>query len=130
MIDEVQHLLHNYWSWLRDRTHLRLVGEWVEITTPYLDRHNDYFQIYAKKSNGEFLLTDDGYVLDDLELCGCNIDSPQRQMMFKTTLNGFGIQMEGRALVVRASEKEFPLCKHNLVQAMIAVNDLFYLEVR
>ena len=34
--------------WLKDKTTLREVdGEWVEITTPYLDRHNDALQIYC-----------------------------------------------------------------------------------
>ena len=47
--------------------------------------------------------------------------------MFRTTLNGFGVQSNGRALEVKASPGNFPLRKHNLVQAMLAVNDLFYL---
>ena len=127
MIGEVQFLLDQYWTWLRDRTSLREIGDWTEITTPYLDRHNDCLQIYAKRVNGGFVLTDDGYVLEDLEQSGCKIDSPKRQALFKTTLNGFGIQMNEKALEVHASADNFALRKHNLVQAMLAVNDLFYL---
>ena len=80
-------------------------------------------------STAVFVLTDDGYILDDLEQSGCKIDSPKRQALFKTTLNGFGIQMNEKALEVHASADNFPLRKHNLVQAMLAVNDLFYLGV-
>ncbi len=127
MIQDIQVLLDRYSAWLEDRTSLREVGDSIEITTPYLDRHNDYLQIYAKRANGGFVLTDDGYVLDDLELSGCNIDSPKRQTMFRTTLNGFGIQANGKALEVKATLENFSLSKHNLVQAMLAVNDLFYL---
>ncbi len=127
MIQDIQALLDRYSVWLRDRTNLREIGDCVEITTPYLDRHNDYLQIYAKRADGGFVLTDDGYVLDDLELSGCKIDSPKRQAMFRTTLNGFGVQSNGKALEVKASPGNFPLRKHNLVQAMLAVNDLFYL---
>ena len=43
------------------------------------------------------------------------------------TLNGFGVQQVGNELQVRASAGNFPLRKHNLLQAMLAVNDLFYL---
>ena len=128
MIQDIQALLDKYWAWLRDRTSLRELGEWIEITTPYLDRHNDCLQIYAKRVNGGFVLTDDSYVLDDLEQSGCKIDSPKRQALFKTTLNGFGVQLEGKALEIRASADNFALRKHNLVQAMLAVNDLFYLS--
>ena len=127
MIGEVPSLLDQYSIWLRDRTSLREIGDWTEITTPYLDRHNDCLQIYAKRVNGGFVLTDDGYILDDLEQSGCKLDSPKRQALFKTTLNGFGIQMNEKALEVHASADNFALRKHNLVQAMLAVNDLFYL---
>lgn len=119
--------MDRYWAWLRDETAVRELGEWAEITTPYLDRHNDCLQIYAKRDNGGFLLTDDGCILDDLEQSGCKIDGARRQTLFRTTLNGFGVHVNGNALEVRASVDDFAVRKHNLVQAMLAVNDLFYL---
>jgi len=127
MIAEVQQLLDNYLAWLKDKTTLRTIDEWVEITTPYLDRHNDCLQIYAKKEGTGFLLTDDGYVINDLEQSGCKLDSRKRQELLKLTLNGFGVQLRESALEVHASSENFPLRKHNLVQAMLAVNDMFYL---
>ena len=127
MMQDVQALLDRYVVWLGDKTSLREVGDWIEITTPYLDRHNDCLQIYARRASGDFVLTDDGYILDDLEQSGCRIDSPRRQALFRTTLGGFGVQTNGKALEVRASADNFGLRKHNLVQAMLAVNDLFYL---
>lgn len=129
MIKEIQKLLDDYLAWLRDKTSLREIDQWVEITTPYLDRHNDYIQIYAKKSNGGYVLTDDGYTIEDLEQSGCKLSSPKRQDLLKMTLNGFGIQIQGNALEVHASPDNFALRKHNLVQAMLAVNDMFYLAV-
>ena len=94
MIDEVRDLLDRYVAWLRDKTVLRQVNDWVEITTPYLDRHNDYLQIYAKRRDGGYLLTDDGYVMEDLARSGCSLESPKRQALLKMTLNGFGIQQD------------------------------------
>src|SRR5258707_1578607 len=129
MISDIQKLLDDYLAWLKDKTILRQIDDWVEITTPYLDRHNDYVQIYAKKSNGSFTLTDDGYTIDDLEQSGCKLDSRKRQDLLKMTLNGFGVQAHGSALEVHASPDNFALRKHNLVQAILAVNDMFYLAV-
>jgi hypothetical protein len=129
MISEIQKLLDNYLTWLKDKTALREVGKWVEITTPYLDRHNDYIQIYASKANGDFVLTDDGYTIDDLEQSGCKLGSPKRQDLLKMTLNGFGVQLQGNALEIHASHDNFALRKHNLVQAILAVNDMFYLAM-
>ncbi|MGD0489101.1 MAG: DUF1829 domain-containing protein [Syntrophorhabdales bacterium] len=127
MIDEIQKLLDTYLAWLRDKTKLRQVGDWTEITTPYLDRHNDYLQIYASRKNGGFILTDDGYVVGDLKRSGCELESRKRRDLLLQTLNGFGVKLEDESLLVHASSDNFALKKHNLVQAMLAINDLFYL---
>lgn len=127
MIQDIHKLLDDYVVWLKDKTHLRQVDQWVEITTPYLDRHNDYIQIYARKSNGGYSLTDDGYTIADLEQTGCKLNSDKRKELLTMTLNGFGVQLVDQRLEVHASTDNFPLRKHNLLQAILAVNDLFYL---
>jgi len=127
MMSEIQDLLDQYAKWIRDNTALREVNGWTEITTPYLDRHNDYLQIYAKKEGNGFLLTDDGYIIDDLQQSGCSLDSKKRRQLLDITLNGFGVRLDRNALIARASASNFAVQKHNLVQAMLAINDLFYL---
>jgi Domain of unknown function DUF1829/Domain of unknown function DUF1828 len=127
-VAEIEKLLHDYRTWLRDKTSLREVnGEWIEITTPYLDRHNDALQIYARTDNGGYILTDDSHTIHDLEASGCNLRTEKRQDLLKLTLNGFGVRLQNEALEVRATAETFPLRKHSLIQAMLAVNDLFYL---
>ena len=130
MMNEIHDLLDEYVKWLKDKTKLRQVNNtWIEITTPYLDRHNDYLQIYAKREDGKFLLTDDGYIMQDLIRNGCKLESKKRKSLLYMTLNGFGIQLKEDALITYATTKNFALQKHNLIQAMLAVNDLFYLAV-
>ena len=127
MIQDIQESVDDYWTWLKDKTTFKDGGDWIAITSPYLDRHNDYLQIYAERTNDGFRLTDDGYILNDLIQSGCNIESPKRKELIQTTLNGFGVQFEENALQVTASKSNFALKKHSLIQAMLAVNDLFYL---
>ena len=127
-VAEIEQLLHNYRAWLRDKTTLHEVnGEWVEITTPYLDRHNDALQIYIRAENSGYVLTDDSYTIHDLEASGCNLRTEKRQDLLRMTLNGFGVRVREEALEVHATADNFPLKKHSLIQAMLAVNDLFYL---
>lgn len=127
MIQEIERLLNEYIAWLKDKTVLRQIDGWVEITTPYLDRHNDYVQIYAKKIDTSFLLTDDGYTINDLEQSGCKLESRRRQDLLRMTLKGFGVELNDKALEVRATDENFGPRKHNLVQAVLAINDMFYL---
>ncbi|MDQ2844595.1 MAG: DUF1829 domain-containing protein [Acidobacteriota bacterium] len=125
---EIDKLLSDYRAWLKDKTTLReLDGDWVEITTPYLDRHNDALQIYARSENGGYLLTDDSSIIHDLEASGCSLNTGKRQDLLKMTLNGFGVKLSDEALQIRATAESFSLRKHNLIQAMLAVNDLFFL---
>lgn len=128
-IEEIEKLLNDYIHWLKDKTILKQIGsDWVEITTPHLDRHNDCLQIYACKNGNGFLLTDDGYIINDLINSGCPLDTPKRQELLKTTLAGFGVQMDQDKLLVHATPENFSLKKHNIIQAMLSVNDLFYLS--
>jgi len=128
MIEEVKKLMDKYLIWLREKTILREVEDWVEITTPYLDRHNDYLQIYVKRNNGGYIISDDSYIIEDLRQSGCELESKKRKELLKLTLNGFGVKLEGNALTITASEDNFALRKHNLVQAMLVINDLFYVS--
>ena len=63
----------------------------------------------------------------DLQASGCTLNTDKRRDLLKMTLNGFGVKMNKNALEVHASPDTFPLRKHSLIQAMLAVNDLFYL---
>ena len=68
--------------------------QYVEITTPYLDRHNDYTQIYVRRENGGFLLTDGGETIQDLRASGCDLETSKRRDLLTSALNGFGIRLE------------------------------------
>lgn len=127
MLNEIQQLLDSYNVWLKEQTNLREIDDWVEITTPFVDRHNDQLQIYARRENGHFLLTYDGYTIQDLQNSGCGLSTPKRQELLRMTLNGFGVKVINEQLQVTATTANFPIRKHSLIQAMLAVNDLFYL---
>lgn len=127
MLSDIKELLDRYTAWLNESANLREIGEWVEITTPYIDRHNDQLQIYARRENGHFILSDDGYTIRDLEGSGCTLTTPKRQKLLRMTLNGFGVKQSQDELLVNATRENFPLRKHSLIQAMLAVNDMFYL---
>jgi hypothetical protein len=123
--DECQKLIDSYVDWLRQGLSVEKVGEACELTSPFLDRHNDHIQVYAKRKNGNIVLSDDGYILSDLRTSGLDIDTPKRKMVLDSVLNGLGVREENNRLVVEASEKNLGQRLHSLVQAMLAVNDMF-----
>ena len=89
---DITNLMHTYYDWLRDKTAVTAIdGEWSVITTPYLDRHNDYLQLYVRPTlTGGLELSDDGYTIADLASTGCDLQTPRRTQLLQTTLNGLG----------------------------------------
>lgn len=126
MIANIQAQIDAYLAWLRQGITVRQVTEsWAEITTPYLDRHNDHLQLYIRKDGDTYEMTDDGYILSDLDASGCTLSTPRRQALRDMVLNGFGIECRNEKLLVTTSAREFPRRIHNFVQGMLAINDLF-----
>jgi hypothetical protein len=118
-------LVKDYVNWLKSELTISEESGIYEITTPFLDRHNDHLQIYLRPENGHFVLTDDGYILTDLEMSGVDISTPKRRQVLDTILKGFGVRREGDELRVEAQPDDLPRRKHALIQAMLAINDMF-----
>ncbi len=118
-------LIESYVEWLRNGLSVDSLENACELTTPFLDRHNDHLQIYAVKNDGVIVLSDDGYILSDLRTSGLDINTPKRQAVIDTVLNGFGVRIEGNKIVAEASIRNLGQKVHTLIQAMLAVNDMF-----
>jgi Domain of unknown function DUF1829/Domain of unknown function DUF1828 len=126
-MSEIDLLIEGYWRWLRERSSIKQIDDWTEITTPYLDRHNDYLQIYARKEGKNYVITDGGDTLSDLEQSGCVITTTNGQAILRSILNGFGVEHHNGELQVHASPDNFAIRKHNLIQAILSVHDMFFL---
>lgn len=119
-------LMRSYLQWLRDNTVLTQVDDtWGKMSTPFLDRHNDCLEVYVRHEDDQIILTDDSYILDDLKMSGFNLDTTRRQGLLQTILNGFGVERENDQLIVRTDKRNFGQKKNDLLQAMLAVDDLY-----
>ena len=122
---ECERLIADYLRWLKEGFQVSELQGSCCIATPFIDRHNDEIEIYVEKRNGGLLLTDDGYTIADLASSGMAFGTDKRKAHLTAILNGFGVRQEGDELQVHATPQDFPQKKHNLVQAMLAVNDMF-----
>lgn len=117
----------SYLAWLKSQFSYRETGTYTEITTPFLDRHNDQIQLYALPTTDGWTLTDAGETLSDLEMCGVRFESAKRKALLHEVLQGFGVTLKDGELTVTADRQSRPLQMNNLIQAMLSVNDLFCL---
>ena len=127
-IDTARSLLENYLSWLRERTQISKVGDYVQIATPFLNQHNDHILLYIKKTDRGFEISDDGQTISELMMTGFKFTTEKRKKLLNMTLYSHGIELRGEVLVARASsEADFAQKKHDLLQAIMAINDLYLL---
>jgi Domain of unknown function DUF1828./Domain of unknown function DUF1829. len=132
MNNEIEKLLDESYKWLKNNTTLKEIGpndKWIRITTPYLDRHNDYIMFYIRKEKDDFILSDAGNTIKDLEMSGCLFNTKRRTDILNKTISCLGIKInDNKELYVQTSKEMFAVNKLNFLQAIISVNDLYYLS--
>ena len=119
-------IVTSYLEWFKSQFKCVDTGSYTEITTAFLDRHNDKIQIYAIKTETGYVLTDLGETLSDLQLSGLRFEK-KRKALLEEILNGFGVIQKDNELTITAEGKNQALRMNNLIQAILSVNDLFYL---
>ena len=125
-IDET---IAQYYRWLKDKTAYTLneSTQWARISTPFVGLFNDPVEIFVKKSDGGFLLSDDGATVRNLSLSGVDINRSLRRRAWAENIRyNYGIEVDGDELVTRATLEDFPVKKHNLI---CAIEDTISLEV-
>lgn len=128
-IETARNLFENYLSWLREKTHISKVGDYVQIATPFMNQHNDHILLYIQKKDRGFEISDDGQTISELLMTGLKFTTERRSKLLNTILNSHGIELRGEELVVKASsEREFAQKKHDMLQAIMAINDMYMLS--
>ena len=124
---DIQSLLADYTSWLKEETTTAIFGEYIEITTPFLDRFNDYLQIYVRyNSDGTMHMTDDGYIIGNLLSSGVSLrKGSKKQKELEQIARKFGVTIVKEEVTTKATPHDFPQRKHLLIQALLAIDDLY-----
>lgn len=122
---ECNQIIESYVSWLKVGLSAECLDDACELTTPFLDRHNDHFQVYAERRGDDIILSDDGYVLADLRTSGLELTTAKRKAVLEATLAGFGVKLEDGRITADATLRNVGQRMHALMQAMVSVNDMF-----
>lgn len=120
--------VEKYLSWLRENITTDKIGQYTQITTPFVDNYNDFIQIYIKQDGNILFMTDDGNTLNNLAMSGCDINSPKRKAMLNTLILGAGATLLNDEITVQANTDNFAQKKHSLIQAILSVSDMFMLS--
>lgn len=123
-------IIDDYISWLKGRLKATQLEGSVEISTPFLDDNNDHIQVYVTKLNGDYKVSDDGDTIRELRSSGFELKGSIREKIFKMTLLGLGVQLEGDELMAKADLRSLPQKVHDVIQASISVGEMRHLAKR
>lgn len=127
--DKVEAVVARYRDWLSEQVAWRDLDGFLEVTTAFLDRHNDHLQMYVRCEGDTLLATDYGYTVNDLEMSGMSLSDPRQRELLNLILSGYRVRYEQEAndaLTVSSGSEEFPMRLHQLLSAMLAVDSLGY----
>lgn len=126
---DIQKLISDYSNWLKNEISFEKIGDYYEITTPYLNNTNDYLQIYVKQSNDNIFFSDDGYTINKLKAGGFKF-TPSRKAHLEKILLQYDINLNDDELIAKVPVNDFAQKKHMFVQAMLKIDDMFVVNKR
>lgn len=120
---DIKKLMDEYFVWLRSEMTFDEIGEYYEITVPYLDNANDYIQLYVKQVDNEIFFTDDSATLQKLKMQGFTLTAA-RKAYLQSVLLQYGVNLEGDELVAKVPVTGFAQKEHLFIQAMLKIEDI------
>lgn len=121
---EIDALINDYLNFLKKEITCTKMGEYYEITTPFLDAYNDYLQFYVKQEKSKVFFTDDGFAVQSLNSMGVAL-TKKRKDQISQIAKQFGVRFENSELNAEADVSEFGKKKHMFVQALLRINDMY-----
>ncbi|QCD44096.1 DUF1829 domain-containing protein [Campylobacter mucosalis] len=123
---DINKLVNSYLHYIQSEFQIdKIDNNTYEISTPFLDRSNDNICFYVILDKDRAILTDGGETLQNLRLSGIDLNSEKRKKELDIILNGFGIFRDKASLQIEATAGDFARKQHNIIQAILSVNDMF-----
>lgn len=122
-----QDMIKNYTKWLFENFKYKEVDGAIEVETPYVNHLDDFIRIYIQKiGHDEYLLSDDGQTVNELEMMNINLNTKTREKIVKDMNVQFNTELKDDDLFKTTNFKNFPQNKHDFIQAILRFYDLTY----
>ena len=122
---EIQDLIDEYISFIKKGISYRKLETGYEITTPFLNDCNDHIQIYIQDiEKDQIIFSDGGDTLSYLSEIGISYTG-NRKNIIQAALRSYGVEIDkDECLTIKASVRNAPQQEHNLIQAILKINDM------
>lgn len=115
-----------YLEWVKKSDFIDLNDKWVEIKTPFTDFTGSFISIFAKKENDNYIITDYGGIINELDMHNIPITKGRKLYLDKFLVcQGCRINSDNHIYTSFKNIDDFPKYKHQLIQVLINTSDLF-----
>jgi len=121
---ECELVVDAYMAWLRKETDVEQIGHDCLITTPFVDQHGNWIEIRVSKQGDQFILSDGGTTMYELEMSELDINIPKYKEIIKATLDSLGREMKCEEIVAQPLPGGIGKCVHDFIQAVIVLSDV------
>ncbi|MFC6165300.1 DUF1828 domain-containing protein [Lactiplantibacillus dongliensis] len=125
----IQSLQQAYLDWATQKQTFETQANFTTIRTPFVDMYHDTIELFIEHQAGQYILSDDGYTLDELDTLDLQLSSgrasKKRQAYFNQICLNFGIQVHQKELQIRFTDlAAMPQKQFQLVQGMLQIMDM------
>ena len=119
----------NYLNFLKSNLSVKKIETAHEIVLPFEDHIGDSLvcYVYDKKENGMFLVSDDGYIINNLIDTGMNIgkkSSRRKTIEQICMLSGVSLS-DDNEMTILSSEEDLPSKVHQLAMKMLQIDTMY-----
>lgn len=123
----------NYLNFLKSNLSVKKIETAHEIILPFEDHIGDSIvcYVYDKKENGMFLVSDDGYIINNLIDTGMNIgkkSSRRKTIEQICMLSGVSL-INDNEITVLSSEEDLPSKVHQLAMTMLQIDSMYLMNI-
>lgn len=127
--ESLESYLDGYLKFLKDKSYEEKISDDVtKLSLPFLNELDDYTEIYILKKDNEFIITDNGETISNLQFCGLELNTNSRKKVFQNIINSYNVLFEDNSLFIRANNNNLYLKKHLLFQCIAKINDMYLLS--
>ena len=101
-----------------------------EITTSFLDIHNDHIVLHYKETTEGVWINDNGYTINDLKLIELNLESNTIKKLFEGILRRYNINLHKDMLFKSTTYQSLPQDINTFIQAILDINMLYTVSMK
>ncbi len=123
-IEDIKSLIDDYVNWFRSELSLKNIGDYKILSTPFLDKNNDKIQVYISVDGDNIKISDDSWIINNLEMSNIQIIGKRKEEVEKICLQN-GLKLEDSEFIINANKKNYPQLVHRFIQSLLEIDDMY-----